>query len=107
MNDLIFNVSKETLYTVLGVMMGAICALHLLSAMGRGVMARIEQYANIFLHILLFAALLLLGVSIEITVLIFTVSLFVFVSVRYIRYRISEGRKGSTRGDDGERETTI
>ena len=95
--ELLLSITKETWYIVIGTMMGAICALHILSALSSGLISKIEQYADIFLHILLFAALLFMGAAIEVTVLLFTVSLFAFVAVRFVRYELSLKNKSVER----------
>ena len=80
--EYLLNIPKETLYILLGIVMGAICALHVIGAFCSGILSKILQFVNIFLHIILFFALLLAECNLAISVALFMVSLYLYVSIR-------------------------
>ena len=95
--ELILNIPTETLYILLGVMLGAICALHIISALCKEKASKMLQYVNVFLHILLFGILLLSEIKIDLAVAFYMISLYVYVAVRYAVYR--GGKRGGKKND--------
>ena len=79
--EFLLNIPKETLYILLGIVMGAICALHIIGAFCSGNLSKILKYVNIFLHILLFPILLLGGFEITYSVAFYMALLYLYVSI--------------------------
>ena len=90
----LLNLPESTLIIIMSILGGVICALHIASALGKKLLAKISQYVNIFLHICLFCLLLLSGTGIDIGVAVFMASAFVYVLTSFIRYEY-ERRKTS------------
>ena len=82
--EFILNIPSSTLYILLGVVTGAICALHIISGCCGGILSKILQYVNIFLHILLFCLLLLADFGITYSLAFFMALLYLYVSVNAI-----------------------
>ena len=95
--ELLLNLTNEALYTVIGITGGAICALHFVSVLTKGISAKIAQYVNIFLHIILFCVLLLSDAKIDVAVTVFMASVFLYVLISFIKYE-AEKRKRTARG---------
>ena len=86
---------------LLAVLSAAIPALHALSVFGQGHAAQIAQYICIALHILLFADLLLLSISMEIAVLIFMLSVLCYSALSAWQYhRLKKKSECSGEVDD-------
>ena len=84
--EFLLNIRAETLYILLGVVMGAICALHIISVLCKEKTSKMLQYVNIFLHIMLFGVLLISNISIELAVAFYMVSIYVYVTANHIAY---------------------
>ena len=77
----LLNIPKETLYISMGIVLGAICALHIIASFCSGILSKLLQYVNIFLHILLFPILLLAEIGISYSVAFYMASLYLYVSI--------------------------
>ena len=93
--EFLLNLTKETLYVIMGITGGAICALHFVSVLAKKTIAKISQYVNIFLHIALFCVLLLSNTAIEVSVAVFMTSAFIYVLVYYLHCKHTEYKKAS------------
>lgn len=100
--DFLLNLTKEALYVVIGITGGAICALHFVSALTNEKIAKISQYVNIFLHIILFCELLLSEMKIEESVLVFMASVFLYVLVSYIKAVVDKKRLSKENGKESK-----
>ena len=88
----ILNVPKEAFEILAYVMLGAACALHLLSAILKENIAKILQYVNVALHIFAFCVLMLAEVKIETAVLFYMASTFFAALVSYVGFEIEKRR---------------
>ena len=79
--EFLLNIPKETLYILLGIVLGAICALHIICSFCSGILSKVLQYVNIFLHILLFPILLLAEIGISYSVAFYMALLYLYVSI--------------------------
>ena len=82
---------------MIGITGGAICALHFVSVLTKETSAKIAQYVNIILHIVLFCLLLLCEIKIDVAVAVFMASAFLYVLISFIKYE-AEKRKSTARG---------
>ena len=87
----------------MGITGGAICALHFVSSLSKKKIAKIAQYVNIFLHILLFCELMLGEIEIDVSVAVFMASVFVYVLSGFLKYETDKRRE--TKNEEGEGET--
>ena len=80
--EFLLNIPRETLYILLGIVMGAICALHIIGAFCSGILSKALQYVNIFLHIVLFCVLMIAECGIAVSVAFYMVSLYLYISLK-------------------------
>ena len=99
--EFLLNLSKETLNVIIGITGGAICTLHIGCALVGGTLARVGQYLNVFLHVLLFSLLMLSGAAIDVALLFFMASVALYTSAHYVKYQIEKGR-GKITNDGGD-----
>ena len=76
-------------------MICAMIILHIISYFTHGIVPKILTYVNIALHIALIYPLISYGFKIDESVLLYMISFFVFVLVRFVGVRIEE-RRGKT-----------
>ena len=102
MNMELLNLSKETLSIIIGITGGAVCALHIGCALVGGTLARLGQYLNIFLHVILFALLMLSGAAIDVALLFFMASVAIYTLTAYAKHEIEKRRekKDAPKGGD-------
>ena len=94
--DLLLNLTKEVLYVTAAITGGAIRALHLTCVLAKEKLAKLLQYVNISLHILLFGILMLAEVKIDLTVAFFSCSVFLYVLISYLKYEIRKKARNAT-----------
>ena len=102
---MILSIPTDALTVIIAVIGCAICTLHLASGLLRGRVATALAYFNLILHVTLFGLLMLSGAEEEMCLLAFMISLFVFVSVRYLRHELSLRRKTGEKTTSDEKET--
>ncbi len=86
----------EIMHTVWIAIAAVVCILHIASALTHNKTEKTLSYIALFLHIPLFAALLLAKEKIEIVALVVTISLFVYI----VANALVSFFKGKNRGDD-------
>ena len=97
--EFLLNLTDTTLIIIMGILGGAICALHFACALAKKNIAKIAQYVNITLHIMLFCALMLSQIGIDVGVAVFMTSIFLYTLISFVKYE-SDRRSGE--GDKGE-----
>ena len=71
--------------------LAVLVVLHFVSLITKGKIAKISNYVNIFLHIVLFIPMLMNKFSIEEAVLVYMISFFIYTLFALIIYRASVG----------------
>lgn len=90
--DILLKISAESYSVIAFVMVGAACALHLISRVLTGEASKIIGYVNVFLHILLFGVIVLSEMAIDLAMLLYMVSLFVYTLTCFVKYE-REGKR--------------
>ena len=62
-----------------------VISLHIVTAFSKPMLAKILNYVNISLHIVLFLTLILENVPIDEAVMVYMFSIFVYLSARFVR----------------------
>ena len=93
MNMELLNLSKESLNLIIGITGGVVSALHIGCALVGGTPARLGQYLNIFLHVILFALRMLSGTKIDVALLFFMASIAIYTLTAYVKYEIEKRRE--------------
>jgi hypothetical protein len=83
----------------------AMCAIHVITSVVPGIVAKILNYVNLVLHIATLYLLMYTGAKVNEALLLYMISMFIYSLVYFVRYEIVKliaGRKENARGEEAE-----
>ena len=81
------------------------CAIHVITSIVPGIVAKILNYVNLVLHIVTLYLLMYAGAKVNEALLLYMISMFIYSLVSFVRYEIAKliaGRKENARGEEAE-----
>lgn len=100
--EFLLDLTKDSLIIISGILGGVICALHFITTLAKGNIAKISQYVNIILHIILFGVLLISQIAIEVGVAVFMSSVFIYTLLSFIKQEWDKRRNTAQSGEEAQ-----
>ena len=100
--QVLLNLPKEIVTIIAIALAVLICAMHFAAVLSKQTLAKIAQYTNIFLHIILFCYLLISQADISIGVAAFMASLFTYTFISYAKHTIGRRKAESSNVKEDE-----